>query len=271
MMKWNALLASSLLFLAACAGSKYPYEPQFVAPADMSARILPEPPRAGSIEFEKEINYIVARQKHLSAHDRQTIEAENHITPEMIVLPVLGTHYTRDNYPALYALLAHAASDAWRLADTNQDYWKSPRPWMADKNVELIAPRITSYGYPSGHTTTNRVWAYVLSEAFPGKKDAFFARAEQIAQHRMQGGVHFPHDLEGGRKLSTAIFAEMKANPKFQYELAEAKREIRAHAPHHRVAPKTHAKTEKPVVKKADAEAVKAEPEAPKRSRLKFW
>lgn len=223
----RSLLISALLLASAC-GNKYPFPPQFVRPADFSARVLPAPPAPDSAEFEREIIHIVSRQAKLTDEEKVVIQREDKISPEMIVQPVLGSHFTRESHPALYTLLAHAGSDAWRVTDVNQEYWKSPRPWYADSRVQLIAPKITRYGYPSGHTTTNRVWAHVLSELFPAKRDELFARATGIATHRMQGGVHFPHDLAGGKKLADAIFARMKNVPAFQEELRAAKAELRA-------------------------------------------
>ncbi len=232
-MYFRSLLLSALFLVAGCDSTKYPYPAQFVAPTDLSERVLPAPPAPDSKRFDEEVRCIAAQQATLSEKEKALIMSENKIAPEMIVQPVLGAKYTRESHPALYTLLAHAGSDAWRLADTNQDYWKSPRPWMADSRVELIAPKITSYGYPSGHTTTNTVWAYVLSELFPAKHDALFKRANDIAHHRMVGGVHFPHDLEGGRALAKATFAKMKTNPAFQQELRAARAELRgAKIPH---------------------------------------
>jgi acid phosphatase (class A) len=226
-MRFYSFVVGFLFLLSACAGDhKYPYPAQFVAPTDLSETVLPAPPAVGSDEMEREIKFIVTKQAALTAAQKAIIIAENKITPEMMMYSVLGTQYTRERHPALYTLLGHAASDAWRIGDVNQDYWKSLRPWMADERVKLIAPKITRYGYPSGHTTTNTVWAHVLSELFPTKKASLFARANEIANHRMMGGVHFPHDLDGGRTLAAEIFTKMKANPEFQRELEDARIEL---------------------------------------------
>ena len=279
-MKMTYSLLSVLLLTSACFGSKYPYQPQFVAPSELSERVLAAPPARGSDEFNQEINTIIARQHNLTDQDKATIRVENKIEPEMIVIPVLGKNYTRENYPALYELLAHAASDAWRIADVNQEYWKSPRPWMADKRVQLLAPIITTYGYPSGHTTTNRVWAHVLSDVFPSKEHAFFARAEAIAQHRMDGGVHFPHDLEGGRQLSAAIYSKMSQDPEFQDELVEAKHEVygsdyvKKHKSHTKAKPAAHKADDsvnKTAASKEKANTSKDTKEEPATPRRAWW
>lgn len=225
----------ALFLFAACAQiheltnatvDKYPYGPQFVAPTDLPERALSTPPTKGSPVFEQEIKDIMALQARLQPDQKAAIVAEDHISPEMIVLPVLGAQYTEEKYPALYKLLKHAASDAWRICDVEQDVYQSPRPWTVDERVQLIAPKIVRYGYPSGHTTTNTVWAYILGDIYPDQRDQFIARANDIAQHRVEGGVHFPHDVAGGKDLAGQIYGKMQVNAKFKEELAAAKAEL---------------------------------------------
>ncbi len=229
----------SLVFLtASCAqletqlhslsGDKYPYVPQFVAPADLPVETtLKGPEKKGTEPYEKEVKQIMTLQARLTELEKAEILKEDKITPTMMVQPVLGAQYTEEAYPKLYALLKRAASDAWRIGDVNQDYWKSPRPWMAEpERVKLIAPKIERFGYPSGHTTTNTTWAYVLSELYPAQRDQFIARANNIAQHRVEGGVHFPHDVAGGQELAAQIFKKMQVHPEFRKELEAVRVEL---------------------------------------------
>jgi acid phosphatase (class A) len=128
----------------------------------------------------------------------------------------------------MYTLLSHAGSDSWRIGDAAKDHWNTKRPWQVDTRVKLLIDPITSPAYPSGHTTTNAVWASVLSDLFPAKKAALFKRANEIGQNRVKAGVHFPHDVEGGKKLAAMIAAEMKKSPEYQRELAAAKAELKS-------------------------------------------
>lgn len=48
------------------------------------------------------------------------------------------------------------------------------------------------YSYPSGHSSFSRVFANVLSDIVPERRAEFFARADEVAQDRVIGGVHFP-------------------------------------------------------------------------------
>ena len=222
----HALLVPLLIVLSACAGDKFPFPPQFVDANEISMRTLPPPPAQYSDTYKIEIQGILERQAKLSAVDKAKLHQEDHITPSMMVTPVLGEEYTEARYPQLYMLLRHAASDAWRIGDYSQEYWNRTRPWVADSRVQLLVPSIKRPSYPSGHSTTNHTWAHVLSDLFPEHSDAFFARALAIGEHRVDGGVHFPSDVMAGKKLAAFIYAKMRTSPQYQQELATARTEL---------------------------------------------
>ena len=229
--KHRWLIVPVLLALAACSGGdKYPFPPQFVSTSDVSPRVLGAPPEPYSTVYTTELDGILARQATLTDDEKATLLAEDHITPRMIVEPVLGKEYTAEAYPALFTLLRHAASDAWRDGDAAQDYWHRDRPWVADARVQLLVESIKRPSYPSGHSTTNHIWAHVLSDLFPEKEEALFARAYEIGLHRTWAGVHFPSDIEAGKRYAAYLYGTMQSNPQFQTELAAARTEIDAAA-----------------------------------------
>jgi acid phosphatase (class A) len=226
-MKFRYLLIAPLLLLATACGSKYPFPPQFVSTQEVSERSIPAPPEKGSRAYDAEIVQIIALQATLTPAQLQAITHQDEIRPQVMIEPVLGTRYDEAQYPAFYTLLRHAASDAWRIRDETADYWKSPRPWYADPRVALHVEPIYSYGYPSGHTTTFGVWAYVLADLFPQHAQAFFDHAWGVADNRIKGGAHFPHDIQGGKQLAAAIYARMQLTPEFRKEFAAAQAELR--------------------------------------------
>ena len=226
------LLVPLLLLIAACDSSpsttvaNYPYLPQFTTPSDVPPRLLTIPPAPDSAEYNKEISSIIKTQHKLTDAEKAAIKDEDHIRAEMIVLPVIGAEYTEDKYPAMYALLRHAASDAWRDSDYAEDYWKRQRPWTVDERVQLLVSPITRPSYPSGHSTTNYVWANVLTDLFPEKQDALFTRAHEIGMHRVAAGVHYPSDVEAGKRYAAFIYDKMSKTPQYKLELAAAQNEI---------------------------------------------
>jgi acid phosphatase (class A) len=69
--------------------------------------------------------------------------------------------------------------------------------------------------------------AIVLGEIFPDKKQAFLARAAEIAQSRVDAGVHNPSDIAEGEVLGRATGAAILASPAFQADLVEVEAELK--------------------------------------------
>jgi acid phosphatase (class A) len=216
-----------LFLLALACSGPYPYPPQYVAPSEVSPRSIPVPEPAYSKKWNDEMEHIIALQKDITPETITQIREETAVIPEMIAMPVLGESFTSDSYPATYALLLKTGSDAWRIGDDVKEYWGTTRPWLMDSRIRLYAKPIYSPAYPSGHTVTNFVWAEILSELIPAKREAFYARAAEVAEHRIKGGAHSPDEVMGGKKLAAAIVAKMKDNPAFQKEFSAAQAEIK--------------------------------------------
>ena len=81
------------------------------------------------------------------------------------------------------------------------------RPYLALDWLELIAHAETSWSFPSGHSASSFVCAYVLTRAF-GKWGALsYIPATLIAVSRVYVGVHFPTDVLAGMALGTIVGA----------------------------------------------------------------
>jgi membrane-associated phospholipid phosphatase len=59
--------------------------------------------------------------------------------------------------------------------------------------------------YPSGHAVASGVAAAVLGSAFPTLADWLAQRAQQAADSRVFGGIHWPIDSNSGLQLGRAI------------------------------------------------------------------
>jgi acid phosphatase (class A) len=104
---------------------------------------------------------------------------------------------------------------------------------VANPKIHPCLPLERSYSYPSGHAVAGIVWATLLSEIFPEKRDALMARGKQIGDDRVLAGVHYPTDVIAGRKLGEEIARRLLADQAFRAELEKAKQECLAAAQHH--------------------------------------
>ena len=81
------------------------------------------------------------------------------------------------------------------------------RPYLVLTQLQLLVPPETSASFPSGHSASSFVCAYMLTRAF-GKKGALaYIPACIIALSRIYVSVHYPSDVLCGAALGTAVGA----------------------------------------------------------------
>ncbi len=77
------------------------------------------------------------------------------------------------------------------------------------------------------HTTHVTAMAIVLGDLLPEKRGAIWERAADYEQSRVIGGMHYPNDLEGGRRAGTAIAVALLGQPEFKVDFDAARSELR--------------------------------------------
>jgi acid phosphatase (class A) len=127
--------------------------------------------------------------------------------------------------PTTEAFFERVQADAAAVTDEAKGSWKRPRPYTLEPS--LASGKLEkSFAYPSGHATEAMVLALVLVELFPDQREAIVTIGRNLGWHRVWIGRHYPTDIYAGRVFAQAIVREMKANPDFQHDLAEARVEI---------------------------------------------
>lgn len=95
--------------------------------------------------------------------------------------------------------------------DEHKSFFNSLRPnELADKvKMDFEYDKLESAqspSYPSGHTTQAYYCAFILSEKYPELEGQLFLVADMIAQSRIDRGVHFPSDNDGGILLAKKLY-----------------------------------------------------------------
>jgi len=145
---------------------------------------------------------------------------------------VVGPFFVEDNLPNTAAFFHKVQKDAAFVTDSAKDYFKRPRPYVADPSL-ANGKLEKSFSYPSGHSTESMVLALVLAEIFPEKRDEIIAHARSMGWHRVQIARHYPSDIYAGRVFAQAIAQELNKNPDFQRDLAKVKAELAAQTASH--------------------------------------
>lgn len=214
-----------LLLIGFAPSYSFAYDGYFDADS-ISPTLLSPPLEVGSREQKNEIAKIVKMQKHPSKKDVEQAKAERKILPEILVEAVVP-NLKRDNFPGVYALLDKVGNTSRGVTENAKKYWKAERPYLVDKRVKALVEPSRSNSYPSGHSTGNYVWAHVMNMLLPKYGKEFYANAGIIAQHRALVGMHFLHDLDGGRQLALLIIGGLLQNEEFLQDLKKAKQELR--------------------------------------------
>jgi acid phosphatase (class A) len=170
----------------------------------------------------------------------QILAAQNSRTPEIIaeckryqgfgVKPFFGDLYgeelTEDKAPKFHKLIEGVLRITKAVNEAAKEKYQRPRPYQEHPDTVHSLFTVGGYSYPSGHSMGSFTLATVLGAIFPDKQQAFLDRAAQIAQSRVNAGVHDPSDIKEGETLGKATGAAILASPKFQADLAQVKLEL---------------------------------------------
>jgi acid phosphatase (class A) len=192
------------------------------------AVMLPLPSAAGSPADMKQRARVIAVQKAASP---ERIALADHDTDEDIFTmfaATLGPKFAAGNLPTATHFFARVGATEDAVVDPSKKVFGRQRPWVADPaEIPALTRKSSSGSYPSGHTTRVTMAAEILGSMIPEKRAAIWARAEEYAQSRVVGGMHYPEDLAGGRIAGSIIAGYFWGLPEFRAEYAVAKEEVR--------------------------------------------
>jgi acid phosphatase (class A) len=222
-MRRIASIAISFMLAAGCAHSsgKTPYIKP--GPSDLGA-VLPPPPSPDSQESVAEMNLILRLQETRTADDAKRVKSE--IDYDVFAFAdVLGPNFNAKECARTNEIFAKVVAEAKPVSSASKEQWSRPRPTV-DPRVHALDHE-KSFSYPSGHSTRATVYAELLAEAVPSRRDALLERGREIGWDRVIAGIHFPSDVYAGRVLGHAIAQSMLRDPARRREIVEAGEEIR--------------------------------------------
>lgn len=190
------------------------------------AALLPDPAAEGSAESLAELELVRQQVAARTSADEALALSEERVTL-FTYAPVIGPDLVPGRYPKLEALMVQMEKSGGAVIREAKQHWSRPRPFMVDSGIKALSVE-KSFGYPSGHGTRGMLYALVLAEIFPSRREALLVHGRALGWHRVQSGVHYPSDIQAGRVLGLAIFAELMRSDAFVKALAEVKAEASA-------------------------------------------
>jgi acid phosphatase (class A) len=108
-------------------------------------------------------------------------------------------------------------------------HFKRRRPFLVDESITRCIDGVAGdQSYPSGHAAYAWTAAYLLADMFPERRAAVLARAAEFAQQRSVCGVHYPSDLEAGRRAGEWLARRFLDSDHYRADAASAAAELRS-------------------------------------------
>lgn len=123
--------------------------------------------------------------------------------------------------PEAAAFLKRVRSDVARSAYVFKKRFARKRPFLRDQEIKPCLSLEEGYAYPSGHAALAMTFALVLADLRPDLREQLLARASSVGIDRALGGVHHPSDVEAGKELGAALYAEIAKSPLYAKDLAK--------------------------------------------------
>ena len=132
-------------------------------------------------------------------------------------------------YPEVSLLLFRTIATGEKVVNLVKREYRRKRPFREQKGhlcMVLGEYRVSTYDYPSGHSTSGWLTGLVLGELWPDRRDQILTRARQYAESRVVCGVHNLSATLAAESLAKGLFERMKKSDSFLDDLQKAKAEI---------------------------------------------
>jgi acid phosphatase (class A) len=226
-MKYSRLCFAVIFIPLSFSGyNAFPAEDLRVTSVD-AMKLLPAPPAAGSVETQEELKLLRRLQKHRTPEEIERCKAESELDMSAFQ-PVFGPWFTAENLPEMHKLFKQVHTESKTISDSAKKHFNRPRPHKADSRINptLDKDKEDEPSYPSGHATRGILYALILCEIAPEKKEALLERGREIGWDRVIAGVHYPSDVAAGRTLGQAIMQSLLTDPIFRERLEKVKLEF---------------------------------------------
>lgn len=188
---------------------------------------LPAPVANGSAQDREQQAQVLAVQQAASAERIALANSDSVETVYAMYASIMGADFKPAKLPITSQVFERLGLTEDAVVDPVKAFFGRTRPYLANADIQALVVPSKTNSYPSGHTARSTMMAIVLSRMVPEKRVAIFERANDYAQSRVIGGMHYPNDLDAGRRAGSAMAATLLASPSFMADFEAARAELR--------------------------------------------
>jgi acid phosphatase (class A) len=192
------------------------------------AQAFGPPPEPGSIADDADRATVRAVQAMRSAETADDARRDAELGPLDWAAQALGPRFVADRRSGLATPATAIAALSALLAEVRHDfdpyahrspYPRRPRPAEVDASIEPLMP-VRHGAYPSARAAATTIWGEVLGDVIEAWRAPLRRQAGHSAWLRVIAGVHYPTDLEAGRRLGIAFVAALRRSPTWSQRVA---------------------------------------------------
>ena len=187
------------------------------------------PPAADSATTRTELDELLAMQRVRTPAQVAAAQADRKKDVSRFDAALGLDPANRPSLPALQRFTDTAEADIGPYVRAAKNRFRRLRPFEIEPQLDPCIDDVAGdQSYPSGHATYGYLMGALLSDLVPERKAELTVRAEEFARQRMVCGVHFPSDLEAGRRGAQFLAGKMRESPDFLQDESTARAELRA-------------------------------------------
>ena len=146
-----------------------------------------------------------------------------------------GVLMSQEKTPNIYALMSYVLDKSSAAADRLKEIRFRKRPFVQLDEPSFVAgdeeKERGKSSFPSGHTNLGWTEALTMVQVAPEHQDEILRRGYEYGYNRQIVGYHWFTDIVATRQLSSALFARLNADAKFQELMKKAQKEYQSIAP----------------------------------------
>jgi acid phosphatase (class A) len=200
-----------------CATPAVARPPAPLASLDL-AKALSPPPAPGSAADVADLKAVLDWQARRTQADEAKAQADQEASLRRFLLG-MGLKPDPTVLAQMDPLFERVSKLTREAVEAPKAKWARPRPFQRSPQVRPCVRKPESGSYPSGHALFARTVADLLTTVAPTARKALIARANDYAEQRVVGGVHYPTDIASGLAAGTLVANALLADPGIKADL----------------------------------------------------